>query len=459
LPPGLIIGRTITLTIARNISGPVWKKLCDSKLLKFQIFILGFLPSLAIISAKYAGVWIFTCYHEPKRALVQIVAWFLIAWVLTLSLSEKSLYERLKIHACGLPAIFLGLFTLWCGITLLWAPVLQAGLYEISQYATLAAVFPVLTLLFSLDRFKLIYLWGIAISWLVVAGAGILQLKFSLGPLLGIGGINGSFFGASNAAALGISSHIFLLFGLIAVCFSRRKFIAALFLGAVAVLEIIYLTTLGSRTSYAATGVGLLAVIIFFAARNFRAGHHGMRVIKPFAAILAVVLIMAAVFTMHPYANKRLQMAWKYIANPLAYLDSERWVFLRNSIYMVQKKPAGVGMGNWGVAYPLFRKTGPQVFFNEKVQVRRAHCDYAQILAETGYLGLILWLGIVIAAIKKTWEAKVSGDNQQLKFFVLIQLAVFLLLMFSDYPLQMPYHKFLFFSLLALGVSLDEKTA
>ncbi len=438
---------------------PVWKKLHDSSLLKFQIFLLGFMPGLAIISAKYDGVWIFTCYHEPKRALSQIAAWLLIAWVLTLAINEKQIYKYLKIHTRSLPVILFGLFTLWCCITLLWAPVLQAGLYEISQYATLLTIFPVLTLLFSIERFKIIYLWGIAMAWALISCAGILQLKFRLGPLIGMGGINGSFFGTSNSAALGLCGHIFILFGLISVYFSQKKLIAAWILSATAIMEITYLTTLGSRTSYAAAGAGILLTIIFFIIRNIRTSHKLNYLLKPFTGIIVIILIMTAVFTFHPYANKRLHMALKYITNPLSYQDTERWVFLRNSIFMVQKKPAGVGIGNWGIVYPIFRKIEPQVFFNDTVQVRRAHCDYVQILAETGYIGLTLWLSMIIIVMIKTYSAKVSGYNIHIKFFVLIQLFVFLILMFSDYPMQMPYHKFLFFTLLALGVSLDEKTA
>ena len=99
-------------------------------------------------------------------------------------------------------------------------------------------------------------------------------------------------------------------------------------------------------------------------------------------------------------------------------------------VYMAQKKVFGVGIGNWGFAYAKYRKYRPRFLFGKRVQVRRAHGDHAQMLAETGWPGL-----------------------------------AFFIAMLSDYCIEMPYHKFAFFTVVAIlharwqGVLLPSRVA
>ena len=141
----------------------------------------------------------------------------------------------------------------------------------------------------------------------------------------------------------------------------------------------------------------------------------------------------------------RFQMITIYLKNPAKYLDSDRGTYLLNSINMANQNLLGVGIGNWRFAYPIYRKVHPKLCFNRRVQVQKAHCDYAQIIGETGWPGFILWailLGILLfRSVKLVLHSDSLGP-----LFLTAQYLAFLLLMTFDYVIQMPYHKFAFFT-------------
>ena len=71
------------------------------------------------------------------------------------------------------------------------------------------------------------------------------------------------------------------------------------------------------------------------------------------------------------------------------------------------------------------------------------------MLGETGWPGLLLWvvlLGWALArGVGMAWHSVEFGS-----LFVVAQLLAFLLVMLFDYCIEMPYHKFAFFGVLAM---------
>lgn len=70
-----------------------------------------------------------------------------------------------------------------------------------------------------------------------------------------------------------------------------------------------------------------------------------------------------------------------------------------NTIEMIKDKPLGYGPGNFKVFYPKYQKYNVGVtdgHFNELTQVIRAHNDPLQLIAETGLIGGIVLLLIVV---------------------------------------------------------------
>ena len=89
-----------------------------------------------------------------------------------------------------------------------------------------------------------------------------------------------------------------------------------------------------------------------------------------------------------------------YAASPRTYLESDRGVYLRNTLNMARYRPFGVGLGDWQSQYPVFRSVRRSADFTDQgleVQVRRAHSDHVQFLGEAGWPGFVLWLAYGIS--------------------------------------------------------------
>ncbi len=424
-----------------------------SKILKAILFLLFMGSPLVVIWGASYGHYIFTAYREPKLFYIEVFSWALITTFWVLWNSKDNEENRLRRAITDRFFILLVAFLFYLALTAKNALVVKASIYELVQFFSLLNLYVVLVILWQDPKFLKISLLGIVSGLAAATLIGFYQ--YIIGDIPFLIPLSryypyGSTFGYKNPMALAISAQIFLL---IALFFTLKPLKSPLFSAILGIVllgaELFYVSILGSRTSYVALFVSAVTLIVFVGIRAFSKRQY-----KVFLLGLIVMLVGATVFYVAFKTNKitryRLQYTLKYLKKPSSYWNSDRGIYLRNSIHMANSRFLGVGIGNWGIAYPFYRKVKPHFLFGKRVQVRRAHNDYAQLLGETGWAGLLLFLMILGWTLYRGSVLVFKMDDNGLAILSTAQLVAFLFLMATDFCIEMPYHKFFLFCIIAM---------
>lgn len=418
---------------------------------KIVLFALFFIPPLFFTYGSINGKIAFINYSEPKFAAWMVLSWFLISifWLYAARMSQFQ--DRLKIVFQDKLTWLWVAFLVYLCITAVHTLVIEAAIYELVQFFSLFVLYIVLVPLFAETKFLKVSLWAISISFMLVTIVGFLQF-FGLLPFFKAihGPEHPSTFGYKNPASLALLGQLFLLAGLGEMYRGSAKPWLSWILWFVMAVEIVYLATLQSRTAYFAFFAAALWLGIWIV---FKLKKTHPRLIKfSWVAMGTAFLLFSSVTFFYKPAWDRVEKIVIYLKDPVSFIKSDRGTYLMNSINMANKNIMGVGIGNWGFAYPVYRTFQPDMYFSETVQVRRAHGDYAQMLGETGWVGLAIWvtlLGwILIRGIKTAFQSQTL-----LPMFAIVQYGVFLLVMLFDFCIEMPYHKFAFYAIMAIIAS------
>ena len=388
------------------------------------IFLIGILPPLFVVPVNIFNDYLFTMYREPKLYLVTALAWLIIC---------VSSFKKSFVGNSVLAIACISLFSIF------WAPVKEAVLYEVFQYITLAILAFALIEWFSKKRYRQLFSNGLLLGMTIVVFIGLSQWQgVSLAFLKPVGIEYPSTFGARHSAALAVGGVIFLIFTIIPRGYKKEYGFYCLFL--IFIIYIFYILVLGSRTTYLgislAFGAGLF-LLLFFPNDILK------RIRVPVCVILSAVILGmgASCIFKNSYVRTRIENTVSFIEHPSLIFQSERWVWWKNSIQMFSDNPMGVGAGNWGFLYPVYRQVGKSVYFNEKTQVRRTHNDYLQMLCEIGPIGLFIFLFMIFKTLNWTWIVY-SRHGSLEAFFLFLQTISWIGFMLFDYPFEMPYQRF-----------------
>ena len=420
-----------------------------SRILHVLLFLLFFVPPLVFVPGRFQGQWIFVNYREPKLVAVQVLAWLFLTAFWWIVWKDTMRLQRLWAVIRDRWTWLLTGFILYLCWTARQALVIEASFYELAQYWTLLNLYIALVVLWQEGIYLRTALAAISASFVIVTAIGLYQLWQPISFLIPIPGpINPSTLGYKNPASLAVLGQIFLLLALVSYWGQKGRRGMAIAGGLIALAEAAYLATLQSRTSYFAFAVTMAFVLGFSLYLLWR--RRRLRILKILGPLMLTgVMLFGWILASYSPAQKRVQMTVEYLKEPARFLTSDRGTYLRNSICMANKNLFGVGIGNWGIAYPVYRCFQPKVCFNENVQARRAYGDYAQMLGETGWPGLLLWTGLLVWALARglrtAWQT--LGFESLL---IAAQFLAFLLIMLFDYCIEMPYHKFAFFSVMAM---------
>lgn len=415
------------------------------------------IPALAFAYGTRDGQVAFVLYRDPKLVAVQVLGWLFLA-ALFWSRSADLRLSHLTAKLLRPPWAWLSLFLTYGLVTLLWVAVPENLLLELAQYALL------LLLVLALDAWtdrnpavSAIVQRGLVLSLGAATLVGVIQGAFPLQVLSpvdpGSGVANPSFMGYKNPMALFLLGQIFLL-GHLAV--SREAGRTRRLLVLLLAVELVYLASLKSRTSYLALAGSVAFLIVLLAVRE----RFGRRLILASLGTAVLLGLFAVVLRVDPGARQRVDSAFAYIARPAAYLESDRGTYLLNSLNMVRHNPWGVGLGDWQTQYPVYRLHNRYVYFSETEQVNKAHSDHVQFLAEIGWPGLALWIGFWVALLAPLVRRYLhSGDPGTL--LLAAQLAAFGIAMMTDFVVEHPYGKlqFLLVAFLAVRATSDPPQA
>jgi O-antigen ligase len=401
-------------------------------ILRITLFLLFFIPPLVVVPGSFGGKWVFTSYREPKLAAIQILSWLFLTIFWWVVWGDEARRERLRVVLLDRWTWLLGFFFLYLCLTVKDALVIEAAWYELAQYWTLINLYIALVVLWQEPVYLRTAMTALGASFAVVTALGLYQLWQPISFLIPIKGpVNPSTMGYKNPAALAVLGQVFIAMALVTLWARDRRFTLA-GIGIIVVLaEVVYISTLQSRTSYFAFSVSIVFFLsLLLMSHRKREGTGILKVTV--LGIVAAVMVFGAILATYPPAQKRVQNIVIYFKEPAKFLTSDRGTYLRNSIYMANQNLFGVGIGNWGFAYPVYRHFQPKKLFNKQIQVRRAHGDYAQMLGEIGWPGFMLWvslLGWVLCRGLRT----VRHSAEMSYVLIVVQLLAFLLVMLFDY--------------------------
>ena len=431
---------------------------------------LCILVSLLVAAPAFAVMWhrgaggeiLFVLYRQPKLAAVAMLGWLFVAtfvwhfvWLRRpLTASGRSLERSDLAAAMTQPgARWLVAFVVYMALTGLWVRVGSNYRYELRQWILLLLLLACWIPWFQADRTaRRVVRTSLLLSLALVSVVGLVQAVVPL-PWLSpinpqIGAVNPSFMGYKNPMALALLGQLFLV--------ARQAWLGPQvhFWRGVLVLELVYLATLGSRTSYFALGLGGVYWVVL---RWLQKRRDGRRPSSPtadrpmgwsLAGPLALVCVFGVALVIHPVARQKALSVASYVASPGRYLESDRGIYLRNTLNMAAHRPWGVGLGDWQTHYPIYRLHGRDVAFDDRFQVRRAHSDPVQFLGEGGWPGALLWAGFAVALLLAAHRGARRGSVGEACFAA--QWLVLFVAMGTDYLLELPYNKFQFCILLAL---------
>lgn len=396
------------------------------------------LPLAAVSFGSWQGQVVYVLYREPKLAAIQFLGWALLGCLFRVYRDDFRTGELLA----GLwrpPWRWLALFLVYGLATGLWIEVPANLFYELSQYGLL------LLLVIALGAWSVrdpavprIVEHGLVLSLGAAVLVGLVQATFPLAVLSpidpGSGVANPSVLGHKNVMALAVVGQIFLLLRLVLACGPcRRGRLLALLLAA----ELVYLASLESRTSYLALLAGAAVLAALLGVRGW------LRPRVVLSGGLAAALFLAAL-AVDPGARSRAGSVVSYLSHPSRYLESDRGIYLLNSFQMVRHHPFGVGLGDWQTWYPLYRLHDRDQHFTEAVQVRRAHSDHVQALAETGWPGLVFWLAFLGSLLAGAVRASLRSETWE-PLLLAAQVAAYGAAMATDAVAEHPYLKLEFF--------------
>ena len=427
------------------------RMMSEKRLIKYLLFLLFFGAPLAIMFGRSYGYFIFTAYREPKLVHIQLFSWLLIAMFWFAYVFRHEDVMRIKAIVKDRYFLLILCFVAFLSLTTVNSLVPSASFYELIQYFTLINLYVVLTFLWQEDGFFEVSLLGVVLGLAVATFIGLYQYFLGQIPfLMPISRYHffASTFGNKNPMALAVCAQLYLAILWFNSVRAIRHGWVIIGVGAVVLLaEFFYLVMLGSRTSY-----GAVALSILFSLGCFVLLAILKRRFKPlfFAVMFTLFGLLAAygAISVNKAAQARVQRTIFFIKRPAEYLNTARGVCLRNSVHMANSRVLGVGIGNWGIAYPFYRKVKYPRIFNKRVQIRRAHNDYAQMLGETGWMGLMLFLCVLFWPLLRGMRVAFRDDSGEM-FLLTSQLVAFLFLMLTDFCIEMPYHKFFLFTILA----------
>ena len=429
----------------------------------FALFVA--LPAFAVAWWREGGQVAVVLYRQPKEAAIAVLGWlFLLVFCWSFRAGGTTgeslvagLAQGLRRWEIRLLVAFFGCM----GLTLLWARVPTNGRVELRQYLPL---FLILLVLLAWQRWDGRVARTLRLAWVVSLGlvslVGLIQLAIPL-PWLSpinpmIGAPNPSFMGYKNPMALALLGQLFLLAEMAfpPVGDGGEKGSGGWPGGpwpwrVVLVVELLHLATLGSRTSLFALALAAIYFGLLGAVAGRGRGERG-RGWRGLVVMAAIGAIFVAALVLHPVGRAKASSVLGYLSQPARYLESDRGIYLRNTLVMVRHHPLGVGWGDWQTYYPVFRTHGREVAFTDTHQVRRAHSDPVQFLGEGGWPALLLWLGLLGGLIVGTARRGLGGERGAL--FLSAQVVAVALAMSTDYLLDLPYGKLQFFVLVALVV-------
>jgi O-antigen ligase len=311
------------------------------------------------------------------------------AWLGTLRRHGSTVVALIKLHARRLALA--GLFLVWLTLSIVWATDTRLATQDYWQWLMLAGAFVVVATSLSKPEYVRAVAAAFVVGALVSVLVGLLahNLSTSASAVTVAADEQRRLGGGSadpNYLAAGLVPAIVLATGLL----RRGRPLANLALGAAVIALTIGFIATESRGGLVAAAAALVAALALYRRRR--------AYVVAFVGLL--VAVSAAWFSVNPHAWHRVT-DFDSAGNGRSDLWRVAW-------RMAGDHPvAGVGLNNFTVkSRDYVDRPGSLKFVSLIVERPHvAHNTYLQLLAETGVVGLVLFLSVLLACMRAAWLA------------------------------------------------------
>ncbi|MEO1436307.1 MAG: O-antigen ligase family protein, partial [Bacteroidota bacterium] len=401
-----------------------------------QLRIWVFLSGLLIITPLIFWPDLVEYYLTPRFLFLS--GWLFIGLLFFYVRAKGSKSLRI-IHA--LDFSILG-FYVWQLASSIWAPNIGEALFTAQRTQTLLLTYFFIRVLYAVkpketERTLIWSNFGISlifvgyVTWEIFAKAS--ETGFSNEALYAVTGPSG------NKSLL--TEYLFLLlpFNFLGSHKLNRK---TLF-GTLIVYQMFLILILQTRTVYLAL---LLCGLIFliFRLRQPEGRRWFKEKLIPIIGALAIGVV-GVIFSLGGISNFINRI------NPANWLSSdtakERAFVWEKTVGLISENwLIGVGSGGWKIKFPSQGVGGSWRLDSQNVVFTRTHNDFLEVFAETGIIGLSLFISIFVFALYAGWKAYSKAQDAQRKSVLVVFLGTlgFVVISFFDFPKERMEHTMLF---------------
>ncbi len=407
---------------------------------KFSILSLMFALVLMVLPWIHSDVFMDSAL-TPKFAVLSLF----VAIILGISIFKKSsTFFRISI-----PALLLGAYVLWQLISIIWAFNFAEALFSSSTSLLLFASFFIAQLVLNerAENEEIIY-YAACISAVGLCLLGWYEF-FSLSDISK----------QSNVYDVkGFASHknlfilqLFLHLPLVIIAGMKAKGILRYAISGLVVLCTLLMFSLLARAfllGFVATI--LVASILFFLTRGDQ-----KKAIPWKPILIGASITIVGLFALYS-TRSNVDLLKRYDVTKFANSRNakERLALWGNSVEMIKDNPVlGCGAGNWDIFYVSKGIGDITRLSNEKLMVSRPHNDYIWITAETGLVGIGLYLAMILSVYFTGLIGVFKSNNTVRKDRLIVLIAFFtgyLIIAFFDFPKERIELNFLLALLIAL---------
>ena len=380
----------------------------------FVLFIIGviFIMALRSSMAGMLSYWWFA-YFRPQEWIWLDVSKFRLPLVATILFVVPSLirgfFPEVKDKLAILMLLFLG-----TGIISEVVNGCGEQLKVIDEVQLLSVLFLCVFLTVrivdsKLRLFYLIAVFGLSLSFYGTK-AGIVSLLGGGATTYGVNNLTGLFSG-SNSFAMGSAIYLFFLVFLMQQLTNKRPLKAfpswfvrfpriVKYVFYIAVIgNILNIISLSSRGSSLSVGIGLFLLYLLNDKR-----------VKMFFIFLPFIIIMLVVVPIPDSYKDRMASVFSKVEDRDGSAASRPY-FWRIANEMVGDYPIGVGPGCYRSHYNFYDTTNGLYGVNRVV-----HSTHFQILSENGYVGIIIWITLIIVSYRRLFRLRRLAINDEKKF-------------------------------------------
>lgn len=357
------------------------------------LIVFGSIPY--ILRHPYIGVllWSWISYMNPHRLTWGVARDFPFAYTVAIVLGISALLskDRLRIPVTGLTVLW-GLFLFWMCITTVFAIFPESATVQLIKVLKiqLVTIFTVM-LMTSRKRIDLLI-------WIIVASIGFYGVKGGIFTLIVGGGARvwgpmGSFIQENNSLALALLM-ILPLINYLRIHTENIWLKRALLLS----MPIVALSVFGSQSRGALIGIAAMGLFLILKSK------------QKFISLMLVLLIGVFAFTFMPQSwHERMSTIQEYEQDASAMGRINAWKY---SLNVANDRLTGAGFESW--SFLTFAQYAP-----DPEAVHAAHSIYFGVLADHGWIGLVLWLAVLITAWRSnSWIIRNARGKEDMEWAV-----------------------------------------